>query len=292
MQHMQPQYFLGLLFLKYISDVWNKHYQEMLEEFRDHPLITPAVGTHSPYTVSASNLVREAELAEELDIPLHIHLSETLWEVEKLLEEKNASPVAYLAELGVLTERTVAAHCVHVSPEDIAILAELGVGVAHNPVSNLKLGSGIAPVPAMLDAGVVVGLATDGAASNNTLDVLRDVQLAALLHKGVTGDPTVLPAETALRMATVDAARVLGLEDRIGTLTEGKQADLVCVSTEPVNAVPMFEPCSHIVYSARAADVRHVMVAGRTVVRKRCLETLDIDRIREEAREAARGVTG
>lgn len=264
--------------------------RELAEMFRDHPLITPAVGTHSPYTVSAGNLAREAELAEELDIPLHIHLSETLWEVEKLLEEKGVSPVGYLAELGVLNERTVAAHCVHVSPDDISILAELGVGVSHNPVSNLKLGSGIAPVPAMLDAGVSVGLATDGPASNNTLNILRDLQLTALLHKGVTGEPTALPADVMLRMATLDGARVLGLDDRIGTLTEGKQADIICVSTEPLNAVPLFEPFSHMVYAARAADVRHVMVAGRMLVRQRSLETLDIDRIREEAREAVRSL--
>ncbi len=266
--------------------------RELAEMFRDHPLVTPALGPHSPYTVSAANLVREAELAEELDVPLHIHLAETRWEVEKLLQEKGKSPVAYLQELGVLTERTVAAHCVHLSEEDIAILAEEGVGVSHNPVSNLKLASGVAPVPRMLTAGVKLSIGTDGTASNNRLDVLRDVQLAALLHKGVSGDPTVLPARTALELATVGGARVLGLDDRIGTLREGKEADLVCIALDGPNATPLYDPESHLVYAARSADVRHVMVRGRVLVRDRTLRTIDLERVRAQAMEIARQIRG
>ena len=266
--------------------------RELAEAFRDHPLITPAISPHSPYTVSAANLVREAELAEELDVPLHIHLAETRWEVEKLLEEKGASPVAYLAELGVLSERTVAAHCVHLSEEDIEILAQEGVGVSHNPVSNLKLASGIAPVPRMLAAGVKLSIGTDGTASNNRLDVLRDVQLAALLHKGVSGDPTVLPARTALELATIGGARVLGLEDRVGTLSEGKEADLVCIALEGPNAVPLYDPESHLIYAARSADVRHVLVRGRVLVRDRELETIDLERVRAQAAEVTRQIRG
>jgi len=266
--------------------------RELAAEFRGHPLITPSIAPHAPYTVSAANLVREAELAEELDLPLQIHLSETRWEVEKLLSEKGMSPVAYLADLGVLTERTIAAHCVHVSPEDIDLLGEFEVGVAHNPVSNLKLASGVAPVPAMLERGLKVGLGTDGAASNNTLDMLRDLQLSALLHKGVASDPTVMPARAALEMATLGGARVLGLEDRIGTLSEGKEADLICVSVDHAHASPLYDPYSHLVYAARSSDIRHVLVRGKLVVGDATLRTLDLERVRGEAAEFALRLRG
>ena len=261
--------------------------RELAEEYRDHPLITASIAAHAPYTVSASNLVKETELAEEFGLSMQIHLSETRWEVEKLLDEKGRSPVAYLADLGVLSERTVAAHCVHVSPEDIEILVDFEVGVSHNPVSNLKLASGVAPIPAMAQAGVKLGLGTDGAASNNTLDLLRDMQLAALLHKGVFGDPTVLPARTMIEMATIGGARVLGLDKEIGTLTEGKQADMVCLAIDGPHATPIFDPWSHLVFAARSSDVRHVLVHGRLVVGNRTLNTLDQERIEAHAIEFA-----
>jgi len=261
--------------------------RELADEYRDHPLITPSIAAHAPYTVCASNLVKEAELAEEFGISMQIHLSETRWEVEKLLEEKGRSPVAYLADLGVLSERTVAAHCVHVSPEDIEILNEFEVGVAHNPVSNLKLASGVAPVPTMIETGVKLGIGTDGAASNNTLDLLRDMQLAALLHKGVSGDPTVLPARTMIEMATIGGAKVLGLDAEIGTLAEGKQADIICLTVDGPHATPIFDPWSHLVFAARASDVRHVLVRGQLVVGNRKLNTLDQERIEAQARDFA-----
>jgi 5-methylthioadenosine/S-adenosylhomocysteine deaminase len=259
--------------------------RELLEAFADHPLITPSVAAHAPYSVSAADLVAEAELAEEFEVPMQIHLAETAWEVEKLLDEKGLSPVAYLADLGVLSERTVAAHCVHVSPEDIELLAEFEAGVSHNPVSNLKLASGVSPVPALLRGGVRLGLGTDGTASNNTLDLMRDMQLAALLHKGVTADPTVLPARTMLELATTRGAEVLGLSDRIGTLTEGLEADIICVTVDGPHTAPMYDPYSHMVFAARAADVRHVLVRGSVVVRNRQLTTLDQERIEAQARE-------
>ncbi len=258
--------------------------RELLETYSDHPLITPSVAAHSPYSVSAANLVKEAELAEEFEVPMQIHLAETTWEVEKLLGEKGVSPVAYLADLGVLSERTVAAHCVHVSSEDIELLAEFEVGVSHNPVSNLKLASGVSPVPAMVAHGVKVGLGTDGAASNNTLDLLRDMQLAALLHKGITGDPTVLPARTMLELVTINGARVLGLEN-IGTLAEGREADLICVAVDGPHTAPMYDPFSHIVFAARSSDVRHVMISGQVVVRNHALQTMDSERIEAQARK-------
>jgi len=267
------------------SDEMLEKQRDLIEAYREHPLILPSVAAHSPYSVSAKDLVREAELAEEYGVPMQIHLSETSWEVEKLLDEKGVSPVAYLSDLGVLSDRTIAAHCVHVSPEDIDILAEFETGVSHNPVSNLKLASGVSPVPAMVAAGVKVGLGTDGAASNNTLDLLRDMQIAALLHKGITGDPTVLPAREMIEMATSEGARVLGLSDRIGRLTEGREADLICIKVEGPHTAPMYDPFSHLVFAARAADVRHVVVRGRIVVRNRALQTIDLDRVEAQARE-------
>ncbi len=261
--------------------------REFAQQYRKHPLITPSIAAHSPYSVCAGNLVKEAELAEELGVTFQIHLSETRWEVEKLMTEKGRSPVAYLADLGVLSERTVAAHCVHVSPEDIETLVEFEVGVAHNPVSNLKLASGVAPVPTMVEAGVKLGIGTDGAASNNTLDLLRDMQLASLLHKGVFGNPTVLPARSMIEMATIGGAGVLGLDAEIGTLTEGKQADIVCFSIDGPHAVPVFDPWSHLVYAARSSDVRHVLVRGRLVVGNRHLNTMDQERIESQAGDFA-----
>jgi 5-methylthioadenosine/S-adenosylhomocysteine deaminase len=266
--------------------------RELIEAYSNHPIISPSVAAHAPYTVSAPNLVKEAELAEEFDVPLQIHLSETRWEVEKSLDEKGMSPVAYLADLGVLSERTVAAHCVHVSPGDIEILEEFGVGVAHNPVSNLKLASGVAPIPAMVDHGVKVGLGTDGAASNNTLDLLRDAQITALLHKGVSGDPTVLPARTIVEMATVGGARVLGLDHKIGVLREGMEADIVCIDMSPAHTTPLFDPFSHVVFAARSGDVRHVLVRGQTVVRDHEPMTLDVERIKAKAAEAGEHISG
>jgi 5-methylthioadenosine/S-adenosylhomocysteine deaminase len=261
--------------------------RELIEQFRGHSLITPSVAAHAPYTVSAKNLVAEAELAEEHGVPYQIHLSETRWEVEKLLQEKGVSPVTYLADLGVLSDRMIAAHCVHVAPEDIDLLTEFEVGVSHNIASNLKLASGISPVPAMVERGVKLGLGTDGAASNNTLDLLRDMQLTALIHKGTSGDPTALPARKVLEMATVDGARVLGLDNVIGTLSEGREADLICIDTDRAHATPLYDPFSHIVFAARAADVRHVMVRGKVVVRNRRLETLDLEAVQAQACRAA-----
>jgi len=266
--------------------------RELAEEYRDHPLITPSIAAHSPYSVGAANLVKEAEIAEDLGIPMQIHLSETRWEVEKLLEEKGRTPVAYLADLGVLSERTVAAHCVHVSAEDIELLAEFEVGVSHNPVSNLKLASGVSPVTALADAGIKLGMGTDGAASNNTLDLLRDAQLAALLHKGVSNDPTALPARFMVEMATIGGARVLGLDNEIGTLAEGKAADVVCLAIDRPHSTPVFDPYSHLVFSARSSDVRHVLVNGRLLVGNGKLNTIDEERLLAQAHEVAREIAG
>ncbi len=266
--------------------------RELCESWQNDPLITPSVAPHAPYTVCAANLVKEAELAEEFGVPLQIHLSETRWEVETSIEQKGASPVAYLEGLGFLSEQVVAAHCVHLDRNDIEILAENGVGVSHNPVSNLKLASGVAPVPDMLKAGVRLGLGTDGAASNNTLDLLRDLQIAALLHKSASGDPTTLPAATVLSAATSGGAQILGLGDRVGVLKPGMEADIACFALDKAHTTPIYDPWSHMVFAARAADARHVVVRGKVVVRDRQLMTLDLEEIRARSAEVAARISG
>ncbi len=260
--------------------------RDLLERYVNHPLVVPAVAPHSPYMVSAANLVKEAELAEEFGAPLIIHLAETRWEVEKITAEKGVSPVAYLADLGILSERTIAAHCVHVSEADLDLLGEFEVGIASNPVSNLKLASGLAPLPQMLARGLKVAFGTDGAASNNTLDLLRDAQLASLIYKGITGDPTCIPARTVVEMLTIGGARVLGLAEKIGTLEPGKRADIICVALDRPRAVPAYDPFSHLVYAARSADVTHVVVDGRIVVRGRELQTVDVPALLVDVRTA------
>jgi 5-methylthioadenosine/S-adenosylhomocysteine deaminase len=266
-------------------DVALARQRELLSRFRGHPLAVPAVAAHAPYSVSAANLVKEAELAEEFDAPLIIHVAETRWETETIQSQKGKTPVAYLADLGILSERTVAAHCVHVTAADLDLLAEFDVGVASNPVSNLKLASGVAPVPEMLAHGIKVGFGTDGAASNNTLDLLRDVQLAALLYKGVGGDPTVMPARVVAELLTAGGARVLGLGDRIGSLVAGRRADIVCLGLDQPHTVPVYDAYAHLAYAARAGDVRHVVVEGRTVVRDGRVTTVDEGEIVAAARE-------
>lgn len=263
--------------------------RELLERFRSHPLIRPAVAPHAPYSVSAAYLAHAADLAEEFEAPLMIHLAETRQEVEQLLQDKGLSPAAYLADLGILSERTIAAHCVHISPADLDLLRELDVGVAANPVSNLKLGSGVAPLPQMLAAGLKLGFGTDGAASNNTLDLLRDAQLASLLYKGVTGDPTILPARQLVELLTIGGARVLGLAERIGTLTPGKEADIICLDVEGPHATPLIDAFAHVAYAARAGDVRHAVVRGRPLLRDRTLATIELGEVLPAARALAAG---
>lgn len=254
--------------------------RDFLERFREHPLVVSAVAPHTPYSVSAPYLVKEAELAEEYGALLLIHVAETRWEVDTITAEKGVSPVAYLADLGVLSERTVAAHCVHVTEDDLDTLLEFDVAVASNPVSNLKLASGVAPLPQMLAKGLRVSLGTDGAASNNTLDLLRDAQLAALIYKGLTRDPTCVPARRVVELLTRGGADALGLGSQLGSLEPGKRADVICLTADHPRAFPRYDPYSHIAYAARAADVAHVVVNGRVVVESGVLQTADVAELR------------
>jgi 5-methylthioadenosine/S-adenosylhomocysteine deaminase len=238
-------------------------------------LVTSSLFCHSPYTCSAATLQGAKALTRAYNLPFFIHLAETRPEVEQSREQRGMSPVAYLDSLGLLDENTVAVHAVWVDETDRKLLADRRVKVCHCPESNLKLASGIAPVADLLDRGVAVGLGTDGAASNNNLDLWGEMSLAAKLHKVASLDPTVLPARRVVEMATLAGARVLGLEGVTGSLTPGKAADLIVIDLQQPHLTPLYDPYSHLVYTAGAGDVRHVMVQGRWLLRDRQLLTLD-----------------
>jgi 5-methylthioadenosine/S-adenosylhomocysteine deaminase len=251
-------------------------------------LITSSVFCHTPYTCGPETLKGAKALTRQAGVPFFTHLAETRREVEELKAKTGLGPAAYLDGLGILDELTVVVHGVWLKPEDLEILARRGVKVSHCPESNLKLASGVAPVPAYLDRGITVGLGTDGAASNNNLDLWGEMSLAARLHKVWQGDPTVLPAREVVALATREGAEVLALGDRVGTLTQGKQADLIVVDVNQPHLTPLYDPFSHLVYAARHADVRHVMVAGRWLLQDRRLLTLNWQEIASRAAHFAR----
>jgi 5-methylthioadenosine/S-adenosylhomocysteine deaminase len=224
------------------------------------------------------------DLAKRYNVPTLIHLAETKAEVQTAHERFRSSPVAYLDGLGFLGPGVLAAHGVWVSEPEIAILKARGVAVSHNPESNMKLASGTAPVPAYLDAGVLLGLGTDGAASNNDLDMFEAMRVASLVHKLQTGDPTVVGARTALQMATIGGARALGMERRIGSLEPGKRADVLVVSMSSARQTPMYDPVSHLVYTTRGDDVQVTVVNGKVLMRGRTVLTLNEAAVLKEAR--------
>ena len=241
----------------------------------DGRLVT-MLGPHAPYTVADKFLARVVEGAKEAGVGVHIHVSETRGEVDDSLRDHGRTPVQRLNEIGIFDARPVlAAHCVHLTDDDIAVLAAKQVGISHCPGSNMKLSSGVAPVPKLLEAGAVVGLGTDGPASNNNLDMLEEVRLAALLHKLEGKDPTLVPAYQALEMATRGSARALGIGDRVGQIKAGMRADLVLLDFQQPHLIPRHDVISHLVYAARAGDVRTVFINGAPVMRDGRLLTLD-----------------
>ena len=265
--------------------------EAFIKEFAKDDLIVPAVAPHSPYILDAKDLLASRALATRYSVPLLIHVAET--EAELGTSKKahaGMSPVSYLQSIGFWGPRTVVNHGVWVDAADIALLQSHQVAVSHNPESNMKLSSGIAPVPEYLAAGVTVGLGTDGAASNNDLDMFEAMRFAALLHKVKTGDPRALPAAATLEMATIQGAKTLGLEKQIGSLEGGKRADLVVVSTAGARLTPIYDPVSHLVYAVHGDDVRTVMVNGRVLMRDRKMLTLDEPAILAEARKFADAV--
>jgi len=250
------------------------------DRWREHELVSFCLAPHAPYTVSDASFRKIASIAAEVDVPVHIHVHETAGEVERSVAEHGARPLARLARLGLLGPGLIAVHAVHLSEEEIALLARHGASVAHCPSSNLKLASGFAPIAKMSAAGVNVALGSDGAASNNRLDLFAEMRLAALLAKAVAGDAAALPAAAALRAATLGGAIALGLQDRIGTIVPGKSADLAAVRLAGPELEPCFDPVSHLVYAAGREHVTDVWVAGKRLVRNGNLENSVLSRLK------------
>jgi len=269
--------------------------RDFIERWRGHPLIVPAPAPHAPYTCTPEILRACAELAAELDVPLHTHLAETALEVEESRRAYGMPVVPYVKKHGLFGAKVLAAHCVHVDDGEMRALKNAGAGVAHCPTSNLKLGAGIAPVARMLELGLHVGIGTDGPASNNDLDMFEEMRLAALLAKGAGGDPTAVPARTALAMATRLGACAMHIDHVTGSLEPGKRADVIAVDVNAIHNVPAFtrDPgaiYAQIVYAAKSTDVVDVMCNGRWLMRDRRLLTLDEADLRRAAREEARRV--
>jgi 5-methylthioadenosine/S-adenosylhomocysteine deaminase len=264
--------------------------ETFIRAFQGDPLITPALAPHSMYTLDAATLTAVRDLGRRHGAPILIHLAETRDETRIANERHGKSPTAYLESIEFWGPRTLAAHGVWLSPDDIQILQRRSVAVSHNPESNMKLASGTSPVPAMLQAGMTVGLGTDGAASNNDLDMFEAMRQAAFLHKLQSGDPRAMGARSALAMATLQGARALGMGDRVGSLEPGKKADLIVVSMDSARQTPMYDPVSHLVYVTRGDDVRATIVNGRILMRDRRVLTLDAPAVLREARAMAERV--
>lgn len=268
-----------------------RYTEEFIGRWRDHPLVTPAVAPHSAYTCSAETLRAAAALSERTGAPLLIHLAETQGEVATVRERYGQTPVGYLAGLGVLDAAVLAAHCVWVDEADRALLAEKEVSCVHNPSSNMKLASGVAPVVALRAAGVTVGLGTNGpAGSNNDLNLFEEMDLAAKLQKLSTGDPQALPAAAALGLATIEGARALGREKELGSLEPGKKADLIIVQATAPHALPAYDVYSQLVYSLKASDVESSIINGRVVMERGRVLTVDEAAIREHAERYAAAI--
>lgn len=264
----------GMLFVEKFAQKW-----------KGNSLITPAIAPHAPYTVSTEHLKQAHSFSERTGLPLVIHIAEDQAEVKTIQERYGASSVAYLDRIGLLDERVIAAHVVWPTEEDVKTLASRRVGVAHCPQSNMKLAAGAAPVPKMLGAGVAVGLGTDGAASNNDLNMWEEIDTAAKLHKLVSKDPTVINAREALEMATIRGARAIHLDKQIGSLEAGKLADLILVDVTSSHQTPLYNVYSQLAYATKASDVETVIINGRVVMRNRRVLTVDEPSVRAKAIE-------
>jgi 5-methylthioadenosine/S-adenosylhomocysteine deaminase len=266
--------------------------RDFIINWRDHPLIVPSVAPHAPYTCPPEILRATASLAAEFDVPLHTHISETALEVENMRAEQGMPVVPYVKKQGLFDAKVLAAHCVHIDEGEIHTLQHYHAGVAHNPSSNLKLASGVAPIKRMLDLGLNVGIGTDGPASNNDLDMFEEIRLAAFLAKGSTGDPTALPARQALTMGTRMGADAMHMGKITGSLVPGKRADLILVDIRPLHNSPRFQrdpdsTYAQIVYASKSTDVTDVMVNGRWLMQNRRLLTLDEDALITAAQDYA-----
>src|SRR6266508_1290020 len=267
--------------------------ERFIREFKDNGLVVPAVAPHALYTNDKSSLVLSASLARRYGVPVLIHFAESEDEVRIAREQYKMTPTGYLESIGFWGPKTLGAHGIWVNDDDIAILKRCGVGVAHNPESNMKLASGAAPVTKYLAAGVALGLGTDGAASNNDLDMFEAMRQASFLAKHAGHNPTAVPAQTALDMATMGGARALQMDRLIGSIEAGKRADLITVSMSGARQTPMYDPVSHLVYTTRGDDVRTTVVNGKVLMKDRQVRTLnramviaDANRLAQRVREA------
>jgi 5-methylthioadenosine/S-adenosylhomocysteine deaminase len=251
----------------------------LIDKWENDPLITIAVEPHSPY-LCAPDLLKEAlSLSQAHDIPMVVHISEAQSEVDQIKKRYGKTPIGFLADQNLLASNLVGCHCVVLTEADISLLKRHDAKVSHCPESNMKLASGIAPIPQLLKAGVCVGLGTDGCASNNNLDLFAEMNTAAKLHKVNTLDPTILDAATVLKMATLDGAKTLGLDDKIGSLEPGKSADIIIIDTQKPHLTPMYNPVSHLVYAAKGSDVSTSIINGIVVMEDRQLLSLDLEKV-------------
>jgi len=262
--------------------------RDFIQRWKGHPLIVPSIAPHAPYTCTAEILRATSEIAREFDVPLHTHLAETAYEVENMRRDQGMPVIPYVKKQSLLEAKVIAAHCVHIDSGEMRTLLHAGAGVAHNPSSNLKLASGFAPVMKMLETGLSVGIGTDGAASNNDLDMFEEIRLAAFVAKAVTNDPTSLPASTALSMATRLGAQALHLASVTGSLTPGLRADLILIDLSPLHNSPSFRRSAdnvyaQIVYAGKAMDVTDVMCNGKWLMRDQQLLTLQEKELLSEA---------
>jgi 5-methylthioadenosine/S-adenosylhomocysteine deaminase len=265
--------------------------ERFIQAFKNDPLITPAVAPHAIYTNDSATLKAAREMSTRLGVPTIIHVAETQSEAMTAKERGSATVVSYLDSMGFLGPGVVAAHAVWVNESDMAVLKARGVGVSHNPESNMKLASGIAPVKAYLAADVAIGLGTDGAASNNDLDMFEAMRAASFLQKIATSDPTAVSARAAVRMATIGGARALGLDKQIGSLEPGKRADVIIVSMSAARQTPMYDPLSHLVYVTRGDDVQTTVVNGKVLMRDRKVLTLDRAAVLRDAQKWSANVS-
>ncbi len=264
--------------------------EELIERWKKDPLINIAVEPHSLFTCGEELLVKANDLAIKKGVPLILHLAETKEEVKEIEKRFGKRPVKHLKHLGLLGSHLIVDHCVHINESEIELLAENNVCVVHNPESNMKLASGVAPVPAMIAKGITVGLGTDGCASNNNLDLFGEMDMAAKLHKVNNLDPTVMNAQTLIQMTTIDGAKVLGLDKITGSLEVGKRADLIMINIDKPHLVPMYNTYSHLVYAANGHDVKHSIIDGNIVMEDRRLLTLDVEDIIERSKEKSNKV--
>ncbi len=250
------------------------------------------MGPHAPYTVDKDWLLKIKDFVHDRKLPIHIHVQETQWEIDQAQESFGNSPVKYMEEIGLLEEKILAAHCVVTSDEDRDIMKKYDVHVLHNPTSNLKLSSGIAPVQNYLERGINVTVGTDGNGSNNDLDMLTEIHLAALLQKYSTGVPTAMPLDWTLDLATINGAKAMGIDDRVGTLEVGKEADMIIMNVSGVNMNPPHDMLSNLIYSSSSRDIETVMVKGNIIMEEGRVLTMDEEKVIEEGNEAMRVLRG